>query len=535
MQGTLTQDRRFTSVAYLTTFIALVYLLINLLKVGGENVVYSVNTYAESAFSILNAIACIWLWSRSGKDDLSKRIWGYFALGMATWGIAEIFWTIFALGWIQAPPFPSVADIFYFLGYFPLFFALYLRFRTLRVHPTRRQWTTAILLSIPVVAAVIYFILAPIFMDLASERLIEAVLNVFYPLADMALMFVALFILFIISEGKYSIAWQLITAGLFLTAVGDLLFTYADGKGIYYPDGHLNWISILVDYPYNVSYLVIAIGVVTYRVVDTNRNLQAVRIDTTSLDDVNCEMLLFTDKQNRVISCSDNLSRLAKVRYKLELIGNPLGRVLGIDDQAAGELLGEVATAGYINHREIEMRDRQGQPHRVWMTALAVQGMDNAFEGTNIVLQAFVENKIDNDLSTESQLLVKHMLIKAGVIGRENRQILISYFKAQIEALYNLVDTLGGKKTALAMVALLGDTARQNGWPIEFESPEVSIQEGAEIGKLGEACLGLLRKARSFAADVTSLGMVREVMGKVDSQLSPDQQKIVDSFGLRNL
>jgi hypothetical protein len=168
------------------------------------------------------------------------------------------------------------------------------------------------------------------------------------------------------------------------------------------------------------------------------------------------------------------------------------------------------------------------------MTALAVRGNGVEYDGTNFVLQAFVEHKIEDDLNSESQAMVKHMLTRAGVIEHENQKIITRYFSLQIEALYNLVNNLGGKVTASTMLALLNQTAGQNGWLIEFKMPEILVADPFDNKIRAGAYSTLIRTAKSYAGNVTSSTEVQNEIEKVDQQMSLIDMKVVDDFGLRS-
>ena len=78
--------------------------------------------FSQNAADGLVAVAAVtagavWLWRAQRTPDQPRRPWILFAVGYASWGIAETIWfgyDIFAGG---NPPQPSVADAFYMTGY----------------------------------------------------------------------------------------------------------------------------------------------------------------------------------------------------------------------------------------------------------------------------------------------------------------------------------------------------------------------------------------------------------------------------------
>jgi hypothetical protein len=58
-----------------------------------------------------------------GPSSQEGRVWLILALGMAVWTIGEFLWIYITLVY-QTEPFPSIADVFYFAGYFFMIVAL---------------------------------------------------------------------------------------------------------------------------------------------------------------------------------------------------------------------------------------------------------------------------------------------------------------------------------------------------------------------------------------------------------------------------
>ena len=54
---------------------------------------------------------------RQKLDGLYGKTYGSLAIGLGLWFIAEIIWTYFELGLQINTPFPSIADLFWLVGY----------------------------------------------------------------------------------------------------------------------------------------------------------------------------------------------------------------------------------------------------------------------------------------------------------------------------------------------------------------------------------------------------------------------------------
>ncbi len=64
-------------------------------------------------------------------------------------------------------------------------------------------------------------------------KLLESLTNITYPLADSILFVLMLVIIFVLEKGKFALTWQLIGAGLLVSTVADLMFSYASWNGLY--------------------------------------------------------------------------------------------------------------------------------------------------------------------------------------------------------------------------------------------------------------------------------------------------------------
>ncbi len=534
MNRELVRDRRFTSVMLVAALFVVVYLAANVFRIGGNDAVVKVNGDLTPIFATLNAAVCVWIWARSSKSDITRRIWALFALGMSLWALAENIWMIYSQGIIPEPPYPSVADIFFLIGYIPLFLSLISRYKTLQVAPTRKQWLVTAMIALPVIVLTVYLIIIPIVREFSSQRIIEEILNITYPLADLALLLVTFFIVYVINEGVFSLAWKVIISGLVLMSFGDLTYYYASWNSIYLPDGRLNAVSILTDYPYNISYLVMSLGIYIYWLTSARRQQEEIAAKVNSDRKVNCDILVFTDGEDNILSCSDNFPKLVGAVDKSQLIKSPLQKALGIEGEKMAAILKQIVEIGYLNDQQLNIVDWQGHSHEVWVTALSTHQADT-YSGANIVIRAYLDDRIENDLSQESRLLVDHMLSEVGVFERENRQLIRNYFTAQIQALTQLARTLGGDKIVRALGQVLEASVKENNLPAEINLPDVLLLEQEENKKLAETCMTLLEKAGQYLRGIADSTMVYREMKKAELEFSEGDLKVIDSFGLRKL
>jgi hypothetical protein len=221
-----------------------------------------VNTIMNPFLALLVTILAIFLMKQISQSPRARTLWIGLILGWGLWTIAEGIWTIAFIQGHEAP-YPGWADLFWCIGYFFLYLALWLRSRSIT---NKIGWVNLIILvliSFLIIGFTIVGILLPVSEAYDPSILLESVINLFYPLADVILLILALRILFSANRGTFSQSWLWISLGFIMTSFSDLFFTYSSGMNIYYPDGHANFMSVfLVDVPYTISYMLILVGLV---------------------------------------------------------------------------------------------------------------------------------------------------------------------------------------------------------------------------------------------------------------------------------
>jgi len=162
-------------------------------------------------------------------------VWFCFTLGMALWFLGETGWAIYTLLLGVEIPYPSIADVFWLIGYIPLFLALYLYVKTFGSVLSGRtlgiSMTTTFVSSVLVSVALITPILG------AEEDLITMFVDFAYPLLDLALFSMAVLGLAVFLKGKLGKSWLLINAGILADVSADILFSYTTAQETYY-SGH---------------------------------------------------------------------------------------------------------------------------------------------------------------------------------------------------------------------------------------------------------------------------------------------------------
>ena len=111
-------NRQLQTVTVITGMLVLFYFLINLLVIGGDTFVYQLNTFLVSPLSILTSGMALLLWRQMKAGAQSQYIWGGLLIGWIFWMVAELLWAFYLLK--GQDPYPSLADLFFLLGYVPM-------------------------------------------------------------------------------------------------------------------------------------------------------------------------------------------------------------------------------------------------------------------------------------------------------------------------------------------------------------------------------------------------------------------------------
>ncbi len=180
-------------------------------------------------------------------------VWLGYSLGMLLWFFGELTWAVYALLYSVPNPFPSIADGFWLAGYAPLICAVLIQSWPFREFLLSRRMLTVIMGVICVAGLLLAALIPQTYASSLGQSVLSVVVGLAYPLLDVALLVVALPILFLYGRGTFWRPFLFVTIGLILTFLGDILFTWASLNGIYYDGSYLELF-------FHWSYLILAYG-----------------------------------------------------------------------------------------------------------------------------------------------------------------------------------------------------------------------------------------------------------------------------------
>jgi len=193
-------------------------------------------TFSTLASPIETLLATAGFWWAARRSALFSRelllAWGLLTAAHISWLFGDILWAVLDVG-LGISPFPSIADLFYFL-YYPLFIAGALLIPMKRL--SRGEWLKLCLdMGIVALATMLvfwYFWIGPLVEAEPADSL-TTVLSVAYPVAD----FLLLTALFAVISRKLESQPQgpilLLAAGIALQVFTDAVFGYQSTAGTY--------------------------------------------------------------------------------------------------------------------------------------------------------------------------------------------------------------------------------------------------------------------------------------------------------------
>jgi hypothetical protein len=219
---------------YVASLLA-VFVLVLLFSFQGYYAAYYSPTIdlLTDAIAAVAALSAFLAMSKYGKGVHTRSgwVWPAFAVGIVSWFLGEVTWSIYYEILQVQIPYPSLADLFYLAGYFPFFIGLYLYIMYFRPVFSLRTFAAVITAIIASAAVVVVFLIGPVLSETADS--LTRFFDFAYPLLDLFLLSIAVLGLTMFFSGKLGRAWLFINLGILLRAFADMLFSYTTALGTY--------------------------------------------------------------------------------------------------------------------------------------------------------------------------------------------------------------------------------------------------------------------------------------------------------------
>lgn len=520
-------SRQYIPATAAISLVVVAFAVLQMLNVGGEDFSARLNYSMTVISAFIAGLLAVWNWTRISTRDSSRPIWGGLALGLLLWAIAELISAGYPLFFNLETPEISLADVFWLAGYLPIVTALFMRARSLKVRPNAMQFAMAGVAILIMAGLSIYFAIIPVIQGAASSDLFTASINMLYPVADLVILSISVFILFTFSGSNLALIWQVLAAGFILRAFGDLVYNYAIGLDLYWPGRQLNPVSLLSDTPYLASYLILALGVYMQRQVEQAR-LAGPALSNLPHAHGNSDVLIYTDHLGKLVSVSSNFVRLVQANVDADVLGLSLESALGLPDNPELTLVAEVNRLGYIRARALNIVDRKRQPHSVWLTA-AANRQDDEFTGADIVLRATLAEDVPDG---ETRALAGQIYVRSGELQVENLALVKAYFTARVNLLAGLLVSWGGHSLSRVMEEMFASIAQSHHSRLQFKDSQLIFPEDETQESLLNVMPALLEALTHYAASIAGYEHTRSAISDLEAELEPANLRTLAQLGL---
>ena len=220
-------------------------LSVYLFRPGGEKAVVVAANIAATAAGLIAFLALGWLLLSIRGLEVARLAnkWLFFCLGMFLYFLGEAAWMIYEVV-LGLDPYPSIADVFWLMGYIPLFIGLIYTIRETKVSFWSSKTPLACVAAGSLAAVSYIYLLQPILADTGTS-LVERCTNLAYPLLDLVLIVLTATVLIFYQRGMLGKPWLFVLLGFVMFSIGDGLFTYFSWIGVYHNVPYYDAIDLL--------------------------------------------------------------------------------------------------------------------------------------------------------------------------------------------------------------------------------------------------------------------------------------------------
>jgi hypothetical protein len=493
-------DRQFKWAAIAVAALLLILLTVNIFLIGGDAFIHTFNSLPDAPFAIIVTIFAASIWRQMSAEDQRRRIWGGLVFGWALWALAETIWSLYSIVGKEVP-YPSLADLFWVIGYIPMTIGLFDSIRTVPAKLTSSQKMIIWGVSAATVLITVIFVLIPIVQDFDPQNLIVSALDLIYPLGDLLLMAIVWRLFFVYAKGDYGFAWRLLILGFALTTFSDLVFTYASWQDLYYPEMKATVLSrLVIDIPYTASYLLWFLGIYALHILLREQRPVKLGVQSKTVP-LYGHIMIYLGNDNTVVTTSPNFDRFFGANAEQ---GGTLAEVTKISKQDELVIFEKLRTKEKVADLPIRVQDRHGVSHTVKVCGVTMYSPQAKYTGANILLRIPVEDSaFDATLNQYNRSMARHLLLQSGSnYAAEIKAFLLDYHLAYMKVLLSLVSREGGETMAQSLLDALLETSKKHDWQMQFNLQ--TIWEGDyPLQVLQEALPLLLDTAKQYASGVT--------------------------------
>jgi len=191
----------------------------------GAGLDFAISEALYDAVVLGAGLACL---IRASDYPREKAAWLWIGASLLSWGLGEVYWTIFIEGNASAP-YPSPADIGY-LAFYPLAYIGLAMLVRARAHEIKwRLWMDGLIAALGTAALGTAFVFDFV-AEKATGTTLEKLTTLSYPLGDIAMLSMVVGVI-ALTGWRPGRTWSLLLAGLSALVIADIAYTLQSTEG----------------------------------------------------------------------------------------------------------------------------------------------------------------------------------------------------------------------------------------------------------------------------------------------------------------
>ena len=507
----------YIRIAWLTGFLSVLFILVNIFVIGGDDFVISISDLVPIPLSIITTISSFVMWRKFVPHSSGTSMWGWLVIGWGMWAVGETLYFILSQNRSEIP-YPSAADLFYIGGYFPFALGLISRLRETPRRLTSGQRFRVFVFYMVLIAIAFTFVIQPVLRNSDPSTFLVTILDIIYAVGDILVLLLAIRLLVDYQIRVSSTGWVLLIIGFILMTIADLTYSYTISFDLYNPGGKTNLITSLGNsIPYTLAYIFYIMGIYRLEVRQDNP-LPTAEIVLPNLVE-NAHVLFFLKKDYSVDSVSFNFSRIFT---SIQPVGSDFFNMLGIRKAGKQAILSGLASDSKFADLELMVNTSKKDFIAVKMCGISTTDPKRNFDGVVILMRLLAgTNDMDGNLTDYQLSIARHVRTKSGSIEEtEICDFLCAYYRPLFKRLEAMVYRNGGAQQGVVFMEYLNQTAVRKSLNLHLGD------ETLERGKTNDP-FQLLK-------DISTLMSVgREYLGRIadEKDIDAELERVKAMFG----
>lgn len=535
---TSTNNALFRKTAIAVVVLAAVLLIIFLS--GAQELAYFIATDLLPVIATASAIISVLVWRLLKGNEQAASIMQAISFCLILWAAAEIFWLAFIL--LEIEPYPSIADVFWSVGYIFITVALNRNIRFLQVRLGQQERLVIFLILAAGSLFTLIFIIIPIIQDFSLDRILEVFFNLAYPILDLILLYQVVSLAFISRKSVFSTPWRIIALAFAVVAVTDLAFSYGSWNGLY-PSDPATVFTNLIDWGYIVFYPIFMLGIYGYLLghrtgVGEHAPINKFAPSSTEML-ANSFYLIYTDAKGNVINYSKNLTEI-KPNAPLSLLPEFVAALMGSETENSQTICEEiqkrVENNTFIKDYPIQVRYPNGKLSSGWLSAIGILGPDRKNNGMNMMLRTYLPGiEPFARLTEQDRGIVDFISSRCGIEQFPFSEYVNFYAEQYFQMVNQAVVRNGGESLAQNMYKELQGTIAHEGWDLTISGDHIHVPAAAPLVDTSKKLARLMRQAGEYAHRVIGNDIYQQAHGNWKDALDKTVVQIANDYGLESL